>query len=116
VTAVTFTIKTRERGHLVGQAVLCVEARYASVMRTTSPYPDRKFATIEQWKALERELDDKLPTTPLDDTSAIVRVLLGEKAYQVSLQYLSQEPIPEGTRPDQVVVELDQRLRMLQIT
>ena len=66
MTAVTFTIRTRERGQLVGQAVLCVQARYASVMRSISPYPDRKFATIEQWKAIERELDDTLPSTPAE--------------------------------------------------
>jgi hypothetical protein len=63
VIAYTFTIRTRERRQLIGQAAICLEARYVSVQWTTSPCPDRKFAT----------------------------------------------------RPDQVIVQLDQRLRQLQV-
>lgn len=115
VTAVTFTIRTRERRQLIGQAVICLEARYASVQWTTSPYPDRKFATIAQWKAIQSELDLKLPAAPLEDERAIVQVLVGgDRASGVSVQYLSQEALPEGTRPDEVVVHLDQRLRQVQ--
>jgi len=115
MTAITFTIRTRERSQLIGQAVICLDARYASVLWTTSPYPDRKFATIDQWKAIQGELDMKLSAAPLDDQSMIVQVLVGERASGVSVQYLSQESLPEGTRPDQVIVQLDQRLRQRQV-
>jgi hypothetical protein len=115
VIAYTFTIRTRERHQLIGQAVICLEARYVSVQWTTSPYPDRRFATMEQWKAIQGELDMKLPAAPLEDQSAIVQVMVGERASGVSVQYSSQEPIPEDTRPDQVIVHLDQRLRQLQV-
>ena len=59
-----------------------------SVLRPTSPYPDRKFATIEQWKAIQSELDMKLPAAPLKDHSAIVQVLVGERASGVSVKVL----------------------------
>jgi len=113
--AITFTIRTRERRQLVGQVVICLDARYASVLWTTSPYPDRKFATIDQWKAIQSELDMKLAAGPLDDQSMIVQVLVGERASGVSVEYLNQEPLPAGTRPDQVIVQLDQRLRQLPV-
>ena len=96
MTAYTFTLRTRERGQLVGQAVLCLEARYVSVTWTTSPYPDRRFATPAQWKAIQSDLDMKLPAAPLEDQSAIVQVMVGDRASGVLVQYLTQEPVPEG--------------------
>lgn len=115
MTAYTFTLRTRERGQFIGQAVICLEARYASVQWTHRERTERRFATPAQWKALQLELDEKLPAAPLEDKSIVAQVLAGDEAWRYSIQYLSQEPLPEGGAPDQLIVALDQRLRMMHV-
>lgn len=114
MTAYTFTIRTRETGQFVGQAVLCAEARYVSIWWKHPPRVDRRFATPTQWLRVINELDAKLPAAPLEDESTIVKVLAGDHALRVVIQYLSAQPINEGDAPDRVAVALEQRLRMLQ--
>lgn len=113
VTAYTFTIRARERSQLTGQ-VICPDARYISALWTKSAYPDRRFANPAQWKDLIRQLDDRLPAAPLDDKSAVVQVLVGDRAPWVA-QYFSQEPIGDDVPPSRVIVQLDQRVRMVQV-
>jgi len=113
MTAYTFTIRLREKSQVVGQAVLCAEARYVSVWWTSPPRVDRRFATPTQWLRIINELDAKLPANPLEDTSTIVQVLVGEHAPRFLIQYLTAEPIEEA--PERVTPVLEQRLRMLQI-
>lgn len=113
MTAYTFTIRLRERNQTFGQAVLCADARYASVYWMHPPRTDRRFATPTQWLRIINELDWKLPAAPLEDTSTIVQLLVGDHAPRVLIQYLSAEPIEES--PEGVAPVLDQRLRMLQV-
>jgi len=109
--AYTFTIRSRERGQVLGQAIVCAGARYASVMRTTSPYPGRRFTNAMHWSDVERQLGGSL-AAPLTGSSAIARLLAGEQAPGLSLHYLSHERLPEGMPEAQVVEHLDEQLRL----
>ena len=111
MTALTLTIRTIETGQLVGQAVLCAEARYCSVLWRGALRPDRRFATPATWKAILSQVAEQLDPGPLD--SAIVQLLAGrDRASAYSVQYLWQEPVDQA--PADVVLELDQRLQMVQ--
>jgi hypothetical protein len=113
MTVCTFTIRTIETGQLVGQAVLCAEARYCSVLWQGATRPDRRFATPETWKAVLSELGAQLQPGPLERDSAIALLLAGAgRVSAFSIQYLWQEPIEK--EPADVVLELDQRLQMVQ--
>ena len=113
MTAFTFTIRTIETGQLVGQAVLCAEARYCSVLWHGASRPDRRFATPATWKAVLAQTAEQLQPGPLERDSAIVQLLAGrDRAAAYAVQYLWQEPADK--EPADVVLELDQRLQMVQ--
>lgn len=114
MTAYTFTIRLRETSTVAGQALICAEARYASVQWQGQPRADRRFLEPHDWKAIQLELDKGLPSAPLDAESVIAGVLMH---YSIRPRYLihslAQEPFDET--PDRVVLALDQRLRVLQV-
>lgn len=113
MTAYTFTIRTLETGQLVGQAVLCAEARYCSVLWRGATRPDRRFAAIETWKAVLAQLADRLEPGPLPASSPIAQLLSGpQRAGGHVVQYLWAEPVDAA--PADVPLELDQRLQMVQ--
>lgn len=112
MTAYTFAVISRERRQLFAQAAICPEARYASVFWLHPPRIDRRIVTGPQWTAILHEVGWNLPAGPLDEKSAIVQTIVGERAAFVLVQYLSAEPIDEA--PEKVAVVLDERLKMLQ--
>lgn len=113
MTAFAFAIRRLETGQLVGQAVLCAEARYCSVLWRGARRPDRRFAAVDAWKAILAQLGEQLAPGPLDRDSAIQQLLCGrDRAAGLVVQYLWQEPIDKA--PADVPLELDQRLAMVQ--
>lgn len=112
MTATTFLLRARGRAELLGQALLCPTVRYASVHWAGAERLDRRFADLETWRAIEAELSLRLPSTPLADDNPIVHTLLGERAADVQLQYLSQSPIDE-TSAAATAGALDAHLRQV---
>ncbi len=114
MTIYAFTLRLLETGSLAGQAVVCAEARYASAWWRGADRPDRRPAPVREWLAVDAQLAEKLPPGPLARTSAIGQLLAGGRGTELTIQYLYQEPLPAGLRPEHVALELDQRLRVVQ--
>jgi hypothetical protein len=109
VTAHAFVITDLQVGRVLGQAVLCAEARYVSIAWRGASRLDRRFVTPMAWRSVEREVRDLIPPGPLARQSAIVR-LFGLTSGQVA-QYLSQAPIEAA--PGAVAATLDSLLRRM---
>lgn len=116
MTAYTFTIRMREINQVIGQAVICAQVRYASVWWRGHSRAVRQFLALDDWKAVERELDDTLPAAALEDDSAIARALIHESLRgRYLIHYLVQEPVADDLIGSGVATVLDQRLRQMQV-
>lgn len=116
MTAYTFTIRMRELNQVVAQAVICDEARYASVWWKGQTRTIRQFLAPEDWKAVEHELDHKMPSAALEDDSAIARALIHASLRgRYLIHYLVQEPVDDDLIGSGVATVLDQRLRQVQL-
>jgi hypothetical protein len=73
--AFSFTLTDFETGRLLGLALVCPEARYASVLGVGVERFDRRHALPTQWQELEMDLR-RLSSSTLDPSSTIVRLLL----------------------------------------
>jgi hypothetical protein len=73
--AFSFTLTDFETGRLLGLALVSPEARYAAVLAAGGNRFDQRHALPSHWKELEVDLG-RLPATPLDRSSTIVRLLL----------------------------------------
>lgn len=107
--AIVFSLTHLERG-LQGFALLAPEARYCSTCRPGADQLGRRFFSPAQWRAIESELKDRLPTTPLPSTSAIARAL-SDSPSSVIAQYVHQSLI--DARPGETAVALDRQLRLI---
>lgn len=61
----------------VGNALICPEARYASLMLVGASRSERVFATPWQWSELEIVLGARLSQAPLPPAHIVPSVLLG---------------------------------------
>jgi hypothetical protein len=103
--AFSFTLTDFESGRLLGLALVCPEARYASVLATGADGFDRRHALPTQWKELEADLA-RLPTSPLDRSSTIVRLLLDvDRRSNVTVQPLTG--LPADGEPERSAQLLD---------
>lgn len=101
MTATIFIIADASR-KLRGLALICPAARYASVRWRGADRLDRRFATPQDWRALEIDLRQP-PPTPWPPDSAVVRVLgVGRDAV---VQYQTARDVEAETT--QVTVALD---------
>ena len=75
-TAVAFAIRDRASNELLAYAVVCPALRYASIRWSGDTEFERRFSTANHWDAVERQVDDQLPSAPLDPLSAIPALLL----------------------------------------
>lgn len=90
--AFSFTLTDFETGELLGLALVCPEARYASVLAVGADRFDRRHALPTQWKEIEVDLG-RLPTSPLDRPSTLVRLLLDvDRRSNVVIQPLTGLP------------------------
>lgn len=74
--AFSFALSDLE-GRLLGFALVCADARYASVVALGGNRFDRRHALPADWQAIEADLG-RMPTSPLDRSSTVVRLLLDE--------------------------------------
>jgi hypothetical protein len=72
-----------------GLAMICAEARYASVLYPPGMLFDRRFGTVGTWQAFEREQEAGFPPDALPATSAVVNLLLdADRRTGVPVTYL----------------------------
>jgi hypothetical protein len=102
-----FTFAPTDSATIIGAALVCPSARYASICWRGAERLDRCFATPADWQAIEREITS-LPSGPLPRDWAIVRVLARDRGFEV--RYLQIEDL-EAPAPAELVRVLDNRLR-----
>jgi len=105
MTAVLLSIAQLETGRTVGMALICPEARYASVMWHGAPRIDRRMASPAIWRAVIAELTPGLDAGPLARESAIVR-LIADDASPFAIQCVWSRPLEE-VAPASTAAQLD---------
>lgn len=89
-----FGISTADTGLLRGHALLCVDARYASLRVKGAARLHRGFASPAEWQAIVGDLRIGWPKGFVDMASATARVLLPpELRTGVALQQIAQPAI-----------------------
>lgn len=77
---------------MVGQALVCVEARYASIRWKGAPRLDRRFVDAARWRPIERELRDGWTKGLVSPDSVVFVALLAERR-SLQLQFMTSPPI-----------------------
>jgi hypothetical protein len=109
VHALTFVLSDLETGRCLGHALICPDARYASVAWQGNNWLERRLASATDWNLLDLALKHGLQPTPLDRTHVAVRMLLPNEARSaVIVQYLAKFPV--DVAPSQVKREFDAQL------
>ena len=109
--AFSFTLTDFETGTLLGLALVCPEAQYATVLPVGVKRFDRRHALPSHWKELAVDLA-RLPTSQLDQSSTIVRLLLDvDRRSNVVVQALTG--IPTDGEPEHSAQLLDSLLKGL---
>ena len=100
LSATTFAITSVEDERLLGFALVCVDARYASVQWAGMDRLDRVHVMPADWQAIGRESEAGLPPGPIPTDGALYMTLAGERAGYVIVRWISVEPVapdrPEG--------------------
>jgi hypothetical protein len=91
--------------------VICVEARYASVIWRDQTRIDRKFASPMMWQQVARELREGWPNGLVDHHSVTAQVLTDILGSLVVVQFITATPIEAA--PHEVVRALDARLEQV---
>jgi hypothetical protein len=111
MTATAFILTALEDGRHLGSAVVCAEARFASVLWRGMDRPDRRFVPARQWLAVEYALRDTLEPGLLPaDHPVVVALLPEDKRCGFVVQYFHRTPVADGPN---VAVNLDALLRSL---
>ena len=92
VRVVQLMITSLSTGRLLGLAVVCARARYATIHWAGAAGLDHVFVPLGQWLAIEREFARGLPAGPLPASSPIVEAILAHGASDVVVQYLADMP------------------------
>ena len=101
-----------ENGRRLGGAVLCVEARYLSILWRGTDRLERRLVPARQWLAVEHALRDTLEPGPLPaDHPVIVALLPEDKRRGFVVQYFHRTPVGDG--PD-IAKNLDALLSSLE--
>ena len=101
-------LKHLETGRPLGFALVCAEARYATVSWSGAARFDRRFATASEWLSAMHELQHFEPA-PLAANSVLASLLVPGRTRTVTVQYLYALPIE--AEPSKVVDALDALLK-----
>ena len=92
--AITFVLSDLETGRGLAHALICPEARYASIGWCGAERVDRRHATGAEWQLLDLAIREKLPPTPLESSHIMSRILLADdRRRAIVVQYVTQLPI-----------------------
>jgi hypothetical protein len=96
VTAHHFVLTRLDTGALVGHALLCPEARYASVRWKGAERLDRRFASPPLWRSIDADLRIGWLRGYVDTGAMTYRLLVTEaQRGVVALQQMVEVPIDE---------------------
>lgn len=110
--AFSFTVRDASDGRLLGLGLVCPEVRYAALLGVGSDHFDRRLGLTSLWKEVDAEIATRLPASPLDERSALVRLLVdAERRPAVVVQPLTG--IPADGDPEHSARVLDSLLRGL---
>jgi hypothetical protein len=105
-----FALTRRDTGRLVGHALLCPDARFATVLWAGADRLDRRHATPHMWKQVIGDLEIGWEKWVVAGDCSTARFLLDPDARAVvALQLISQPPI-DGTTPGEIAAALDRYL------
>lgn len=103
-----FVITRRDTGTPAGHALLCPEARYASVRWARETRLERRHGTPRQWIDGEAESRKGWPKGTVDPAAAVHSLLLSDDAKDYHrLTLLVEPPIAEGDTAGAFVAQLD---------
>jgi len=112
MTALTFTLADLATGRGLAHAIICFEARYASVAWLGETRLDRKFVERADWRMLELALVVGLPNTSVESTHIVQRILVpADRRSSVLVQWAAKMPL--DVAPARVAEILDAWLRDL---
>jgi hypothetical protein len=107
----TFTLSHLATGNCVGLALICSEARYASVAWRGIDRLDRKLVTVDEWRAFQSARRDHFSPSPFERDHVVARMLVPVAVrHSITVQYLADRPL-EATKPIGVTDLLDGELR-----
>jgi hypothetical protein len=109
MTAHHFLLTHLETGALVGQALVCAEARYASVRWKGAERLDRRFVPAPAWKAIEVEVRDGWSKGLVAVESAVFATVVPE-GHRGSLRAKFLTGFPVDAVPMAAAQTLDQYL------
>jgi hypothetical protein len=104
VTAWTFTLTFVETKHLLGVALLCPDARYASVLWMDERLEPRHL-TSTIWTSVEADLDEGFDPGPVSKSRPVARVLSGSRGAVLDVEFVRQRTIrmESSSRPADVL-------------
>lgn len=110
LTAFLFGLQQRRVGRLAGVAVIASAARYVTVYYFGAERLARRFGRAAEWRAVQSELTDKMPSGQFPRDSAISNLLLGSELSDLRVVYIRREAVnvPKRAAASRV---LDQLLR-----
>jgi hypothetical protein len=106
VRAGVFLLRHRDTRSAAGLGLVASEARYASVRFAGTDRIERAFATPAQWREIEATLQLGLPPSALPSTHVISAVLLGARAEDYVVEYLTARDFTSDA-PERAAVVLD---------
>ena len=109
MTATLFRLHRLEDGRHAAWALLCSDARYCSLIVPGSGALVRRFADVKVWKEIELDLSLGLEPGPLPSDRPLVRLLAGEQAKALVVQYVTAFDVQAD--PHELPSQLDARLR-----
>ena len=90
----SFVLQDLETGRIVGHALVCTEARYASVLDHREWRIERTPASPFQWLCVEEQLGRRIPGGPLHRGSANVGLLVDEPhRASITVEHLMSTPL-----------------------
>lgn len=80
-------------------ALLVPDAHYISIAWPGEPRLERRYADPDGWRLLEAAITEPLPSTPLDPSHVIVRVLLpSDQRHRIGVRYLGDGQVEATLR------------------
>lgn len=92
--AIVFRMFDLKTGRVVGEAVVCAPVQYAAVRVPGGDRFSRCHASAAVWQRIRADLSLGLPSGPLEDSSAIVELLVPQSLRSsIALQYVVALPV-----------------------
>jgi hypothetical protein len=110
--ALAFSFVSLETGQLLGVGLLCLEARYASVLWVGGERIVRRVATGMDWREVALELQLHWRPGLIPASTTVARLLAGNRLKSSGVHLQSVETVA-ADNPERVVPALDKTLRSL---